>query len=230
MIYWQTEEELFALIRRELFTAVIGDVMDKIGLQRQFLPPQIQPLRDDMVVLGRAMPVLETDVFEERSGNQSNPVMAAPFGLMLRALDDLKVGEVYICTGGSPRYALWGELMSTRAQKLGAAGAVMNGYARDSTGILRLNFPTFAWGRYAQDQGPRGKVIDFRCSIVMDGVRIAPGDLIFGDLEGVLVTPQTAIEEVFSLAVEKARGEKLVRKAIEEGMSASDAFEKFGIM
>jgi regulator of RNase E activity RraA len=230
MIYWQTEAELFALIRRELFTAVVGDVMDKVGLRRQFLPPQIQPLREDMVVLGRAMPVLEADVFEERSGNQANPVMTAPFGLMLRALDDLKVGEVYICTGGSPRYALWGELMSTRAQKLGAAGAVLNGYARDSPGILRLNFPTFAWGRYAQDQGPRGKVIDFRCPIEIEGVSVAPGDLIFGDMEGVLVTPQTAIEEVFSLAVEKARGEKLVRKAIEEGMSASDAFEKFGIM
>jgi regulator of RNase E activity RraA len=230
MIYWQTEAELFALIRRELFTAVVGDVMDKVGLRRQFLPPQIQPLRDDMVVLGRAMPVLEADVFEERSENQANPVMAAPFGLMLRALDDLKVGEVYICTGGSPRYALWGELMSTRALRLGAAGAVMNGYARDSLGILRLNFPTFAWGRYAQDQGPRGKVIDFRCPIEIEGVSVAPGDLIFGDMEGVLVIPQTAIEEVFSLAVEKARGEKLVRKAIEEGMSASDAFEKFGIM
>jgi regulator of RNase E activity RraA len=230
MIYWQTEAELFALIRRELFTAVVGDVMDKVGLRRQFLPPQIQPLRDDMVVLGRAMPVLEADVFEERGGNQANPVMAAPFGLMLRALDDLKVGEVYICAGGSPRYALWGELMSTRAQKLGAAGAVVNGYARDSRGILRLNFPTFAWGRYAQDQGPRGKVIDFRCLIEIEGVSIAAGDLIFGDLEGVLVIPQMEVEEVFSLAVEKARGEKLVRKAIEEGMSASDAFEKFGIM
>jgi regulator of RNase E activity RraA len=230
MSYWQTEAELFALIRRELFTAVVGDVMDKIGLRRQFLPPRIQPLRDDMVVLGRAMPVLEADVFEEHSGNQANPVMAAPFGLMLRALDDLKVGEVYICTGGSPRYALWGELMSTRAQKLGASGAVLNGYARDSPGILRLNFPTFAWGRYAQDQGPRGKVIDFRCPIELEGVNIAPGDLIFGDMEGVLITPQTAIEEVFSLAVEKARAEKLVRKAIEEGMSASEAFEKFGVM
>jgi regulator of RNase E activity RraA len=230
MSYWQTEAELFALIRRELFTAVVGDVMDKIGLRRQFLPPRIQPLRDDMVVLGRAMPVLEADVFEEHSGNQANPVMAAPFGLMLRALDDLRVGEVYICTGGSPRYALWGELMSTRAQKLGAHGAVMNGYARDSLGIQRLNFPTFAWGRYAQDQGPRGKVIDFRCPIEIEGVNIAPGDLIFGDLEGVLITPQAAIEEVFSLAVEKARAEKLVRKAIEEGMSACEAFEKFGIM
>lgn len=230
MSYWKTEEELFELIRRELFTAVVGDVMDKVGLRRQFLPPQIQPLRDDMVVLGRAMPVLEADVYEERSGNQKNPVMAASFGLMLRALDDLRQGEVYICTGASPRYALWGELMSTRATKLGAAGAVMNGYARDTPGILKLNFPTFAWGRYAQDQGPRGKVIDFRCPIEIDGVQISPGDLIFGDMEGVLIIPQAAIEEVFSLAVEKARGEKLVRKAIEEGMSASEAFEKFGIM
>src|SRR5262245_54502737 len=228
--YWQSEEELFGLIRRELFTAVVGDVMDKIGLRRQFLPPQVQPIRDDMVALGRAMPVLEADVYEERSGNKSNPLMTTSFGLMLRALDDLRTGEIYICAGGSPRYALWGELMSTRAQKLGAAGAVLNGYARDTPGILKLNFPTFAWGRYAQDQGPRGKVIDFRCPIEIEGVRIAPGDLIFGDMEGVLVTPQTAIEEVFSLAVEKARGEKLVRKAIEEGLSASDAFEKFGIM
>jgi regulator of RNase E activity RraA len=230
MSYWKTEAELFALIRRELFTAVVGDVMDKVGLRRQFLPPQIQPLRDDMVVLGRAMPVLEADVYEECSANQSNAVMAASFGLMLRALDDLKAGEVYICTGASPRYALWGELMSTRALKLGAAGAVMNGYARDTPGILKLNFPTFAWGRYAQDQGPRGKVIDFRCSIEIEGVRVSPGDLIFGDMEGVLIIPEAAIEEVFSLAVEKARGEKLVRKAIEDGMSACEAFEKFGIM
>ncbi len=230
MILWKTEAELLSLIRRELFTAVIGDVLDKLGLQRQFLPPRIQPLRDDMVVIGRAMPVLSADVFDEPGAASVNPTMAQPFGLMLRALDDLKPGEVYLCAGGSPRYALWGELMSTRATKLGAAGAVMNGYSRDTPGILQLNFPTFSWGGYAQDQGPRGKVIDFRCAIEIEGVRVAPGDLIVGDLEGVLVMPQAAIPEAISLAVEKARGEKLVRKAIEEGMSACEAFEKFGIM
>lgn len=230
MSYWQTEAELFALIRRELFTAVIGDVMDKMGLQRQFLPPRIGPLRDDMVVIGRAMTVLEADVFDETAVGGANPALAQPFGLMLRALDDLQPGEVYVCAGGSPRYALWGELMSTRATKLGAAGAVMNGYSRDTPGILQLNFPTFSWGRYAQDQGPRGKVIDFRCALEIEGARILPGDLIVGDLEGVLVVPQTAVTEAISLAIEKARGEKLVRQAIEEGMSASEAFEKFGIM
>ena len=56
---WRDDDELFRLARRELFTAVVGDIMDKLGYLRQFLPPQIKPLRDDMVVLGRAMTVLE---------------------------------------------------------------------------------------------------------------------------------------------------------------------------
>jgi len=227
---WKSDDELFQLARRELFTAVVGDVMDKLGLRRQFLFPQIQPLRDDMVVIGRAMPVLEADVFAENVKNSANPLMKKSFGLMLEALDDLKNNEVYICTGSSPAYALWGELMSTRAMKLGAAGAVVDGYSRDTRGILALNFPTFSYGRYAQDQGPRGKVIDYRVPIEINGVRIESGDIVFGDLDGVCVVPRKAEQDVFRLALEKARGEKLVAKAIREGMSAVEAFAKFGIM
>lgn len=227
---WKSDEELFELARRELFTAVVGDVMDKLGLQRQFLLPQIQPLRQDMVVIGRAMPVLEADVFAENIENSANPLMRKSFGLMLEALDDLKPNEVYICTGSSPRYALWGELMSTRAMKLGAAGAVVDGYSRDTNGILALNFPTFSYGRYAQDQGPRGKVIDYRVPIEINGVRIEPGDIVFGDLDGVCIIPKRAEGDVFNAALEKARGEKRVAKAIREGMSAVEAFAKFGIM
>ncbi len=105
----------------------------------------------------------------------------------MEALDDLKRNEVYVCTGSSPRYALWGELMSTRAMKLGAAGTVLNGYTRDSHGINSLGYPTFSIGRYAQDQGPRGKVIDFRIDIEMEGVWIHPGDIVFGDIDGVCI-------------------------------------------
>lgn len=226
---WNSDEELLQLAKSELFTAVVGDVLDQMGLLHQFLPQRLQPLRDDMVVIGRAMTVLEADVFSEQTAS-NNPVMAQPFGLMLRALDDLKPNEVYLCTGGSPRYALWGELMTTRAQKLGAAGAVVNGFSRDTPGILALNFPTFSHGRFAQDQGPRGKVIDFRVPLEIEGVTIRPGDIVFGDLDGVLVIPRAAEEEAFTLALEKMRGEALVRQAIENGMSASDAFEQFGIM
>ncbi|MBZ0296136.1 MAG: RraA family protein, partial [Anaerolineae bacterium] len=121
-------------------------------------------------------------------------------------------------------------LMSTRAMKLGAAGAVLDGYARDTFGIIDLGFPTFAYGSYAQDQGPRGKVIDFRVPIEIQGVRIEPGDIVFGDVDGVCVVPQAAEVEVMTKALEKARGEKLVRKAIEEGMSATEAFRTYGIM
>jgi regulator of RNase E activity RraA len=230
MKIWKSDEELFTLAKQELFTAVVGDVMDKMGLLHQFLPPRLQPLRDDMITIGRAMPVLEADVFTEAVANSNNPIMAKPFGLMLEALDDLKTHEIYVCTGGSPRYALWGELMSTRAMKLGAAGAVVDGYSRDTFGILQLGFPVFSSGRYAQDQGPRGKVLDFRVPLEIEGVRINPGDIIFGDIDGVIVIPQAAEEEAFTKAVEKARGEKLVQKAIQDGMSACEAFATFGIM
>ena len=230
MKLWNSDEELFALAKRELFTAVVGDVMDKRGLLHQFLPPRLQPLRDDMVAIGRAMPVLEADVFAEAETNSHNPAMAKPFGLMLEALDDLQPNEIYICTGGSPRYALWGELMSTRAMKLGAAGAVVDGYSRDTFGILQLGFPTFSSGRYAQDQGPRGKVLDFRTAIEIEGVRVNPGDIVFGDVDGVIIIPREAEEEAFTRAIEKARGEKVVQKAIEDGMSACEAFATFGIM
>lgn len=226
--FWKNDDELFSIVRNELYTAVVGDIMDKLGLLHQFLSPKIQPLRDDMFVVGRAMTVLEADVVSNSSSN--NPVLNRPFGLMLEALDDLKKNEVYVCTGSSPSYALWGELMATRAQILGAAGAVVDGYSRDTKGILELNFPSFSYGRYAQDQAPRGKVIDFRVPIEMNGVRINPGDIILGDIDGVCVVPKEAEEEVFRLAIEKARGEKMVQKKIQEGMSTVDAFAKFGIM
>ena len=229
MELWTSDEALFEIARRELFTAVVGDIMDQMGLQQQFLPPSIHPLRADMVVIGRAMPVLEADVFEGHSSH-ANPMLAKPFGLMLEALDGLKPNEVYVCSGASPRYALWGELMSVRARQLGAAGAILNGYSRDTREILKLGFPTFSYGSYAQDQAPRGKVLDFRVPIKLGETTIRPGDILFGDLDGVCVVPQDAVAEVFSKALEKARGEKRVRQAIENGMSAAEAFARFGIL
>lgn len=106
--HWKSDEELFALSRSELYTAVVGDIMDILGHKRQFLPPSIQPLRDDMVVIGRAMPVLEMDDEGGEGPGRQSAVVSRPFGLMLPALDDLKPGEVYVCSGSSPAYALWG--------------------------------------------------------------------------------------------------------------------------
>jgi regulator of RNase E activity RraA len=224
------DADLFRILKEELFTAVVGDVLDAMGYRRQFLPAGIRPLDSSAKIAGRAMPVLEADVHSDGTPQSGGPLAQKPFGLMLEALDDLKPAEIYIATGASLRYALWGGLMSTRATHLKAAGAILDGYVRDAAEIEALGFTVFCRGLYAQDQGPRGKVIDFRSAIEIDGVRIEPGDLLYGDREGVLVIPRAAEEEAIRRALEKARTEGAVAVAIRGGMSACEALAKFGVM
>lgn len=227
---WNNDSELFHLMRSKLFTAVVGDILDTLGYLHQFVAPQIKPLHVDMVVAGRAMPVLEADVYEMSSTSGRSEIGTKPFGIMFEALDSLQEHEVYITTGSSLRYALWGGLMTTRAMHLKAAGAVLDGYVRDSNEILELAFPTFSHGTYAQDQGPRGKVIDYRVPIEFHGVRINPGDIVYGDRDGLLIIPQQVEKQVITLALEKVATESEVRLAIRDGMSTVAAFEKFGVM
>jgi regulator of RNase E activity RraA len=225
MKLWDSDDELFAIAERELFTCVVCDVMDKMRLTHQYLPPAIRPLREEMILIGRAMPVSTGDVFQEEIEES-----AKPFGLMLEALDELRRNEIYVASGSSPRNALWGELMSTRALKLEARGAVLNGYARDTKAILRMNFPAFGFGSYGQDAAARCTVLDFRAPLEIGGVRIRPVDIVFGDVDGVLVVPREAEEEVFRGALEKARGEKTVKRDLENGVSAVEAFARYGII
>jgi len=103
--------------------------------------------------------------FEEKCLALPTNLMEKPFGLMLEALDDLKPHEIYLKHGFIARNALWGELMSIRARKLGSGGAVLNGYVRDTKAILALGFPAFSWGSYGQDSAPRYKVVDYRVPV-----------------------------------------------------------------
>lgn len=223
------DRDLFETIRSRLFTAVIGDVLDAMGYRRQFLPQAIAPLDPATVMVGRAMPVIEADVWAIAGGGRG-PLTDMPFGRMFDALDDLRPGEIYLATGASPAYALWGGLMSIRAQHLGAAGAILDGFVRDAREIAALGFPVFSRGLYAQDQGVRGKVIDWRAPVEVGGVAVAPGDLIVADREGVLVVPAAAEREAVQAALAKAGTESDVARAIRSGMSARQAWEEFGVM
>lgn len=226
---WESDDELFALAKEKLFVALVGDILDKMDCQHQFLSPQLKPVERNMVIIGRAMTVVEADI-DAADGNGKTSAPRKPFGLMFEALDDLRRNEVYVCAGASHRYALWGGLMSTRAMQCGAAGAVVHGFHRDSNEIERLGFPVASFGSYAQDQGPRGEVLDWRVPIDFDGVRINSGDIIFGDRDGVLVIPADQADEAFSGAFEKARDENLVLQALKNGMTTVDAFKQFGVM
>ncbi len=227
---WKSDDELFALMRSRLFPAVVGDILDTMGLLHQFLSPGIRALRSDMVVCGRAMPVLETNCFAANEPDGRLPLSRKPFGLLFEALDGLRPHEVYVATGCAPQFALWGGLMTTRAQHLKAAGAVLDGYSRDTPEVLEAGFPVFSYGGYAQDQGARGKVVDYRIAVEINGVRVQPGDIVFGDLDGVLVIPRAAEEESIRKALDKASTENKVRDAIRGGMGTVEAFNTFGVM
>lgn len=221
MAEWKNDSDLFEIIKQELYTPVVGDILDEYGRYHQFLPMQIQPMEEEMVVVGRAMPVLMIDVY----GPQEKP-----FGYLTEALDQLRPGEVYIASGGEMRCAYWGEILTATARKRGSVGAIVNGPHRDTPQVLEQNWPVFSRGRYAQDSSVRTKVVDYRCPIEVGNVWINPGDLVFADLDGVLIIPKELEEKVITKALEKARGEKVVRREIENGMSATDAFAKYGIL
>lgn len=221
MAMWKTEDEMFALMKEKLYTPVVGDILDTMGYVHQFLPQEVRPLSADMKLVGKAMTVLMIDVFGEQK---------KPFGLLTEALDQLEKNEIYIATGGTKRCAYWGELLTATARTKGATGAVVNGWHRDTPQVLEQNWPVFSCGCYAQDSSVRTQVVDFRCPIEIGQVTIHDGDLIFGDVDGVLVIPKQVADEVLEKSIEKAAGEKVVRKAIEEGMTATAAFAKFEIL
>ena len=215
---------LFATIRERLFTAVIGDVMDKAGLTRQFLPAALRAIVPGTMIVGRAMPVQVAD-----AGGPGTT--GAPYGLTFHALDDLRPGEVYVAAGGTPDYALWGGLMSTRAMRLGAVGAVLGGPHRDTREIVQLGFPVFSLGAFAQDQKDRGEATDFRCRVTFaNGTSVAPGDVIVGDGDGVLAIPAASAADIVRDALAKVTGEDHVRRAIEAGESTDAVFRRTGIM
>ena len=218
---WKNDEELFHLIKEVLYTPVVGDILDGLDCFHQFLPQPVQPMLTSMKVVGRAMPAVMIDVY----GHQKKP-----FGLLTEALDQLQPGEVYLASGGDMRCAYWGEILTATARTRGAVGAVVNGFHRDSPQVLEQNWPVFSRGRFAQDSSVRTKVVDYRCPIEIGGVWVEPGDLVFGDFDGVLIIPRKHEAEVIRKALEKARGEKLVRKEIEGGMSSTAAFKKYGIL
>lgn len=216
-----SDVEVFEIILERLYTAVLGDILDREGLFHQFLPQPIKPVMPAHRLVGRAMPVRIATV----AGPQKQP-----FGRMTEALDSLKANEVYLATGGAMDCAAWGEIMTATARVRGAAGAVIDGYHRDTVRVLEQDWPVFSRGSFAQDAGVRSIVTDFRCAVEIEGVHVEPGDLIFADVDGVLVIPQQIERRVIAMGIEKVAGEKVVWREIESGATSTAVFDRYGIL
>ncbi len=227
MTTWHSDDEFFELIRTELSTCPVSDVMEQLGFLTPMLPHQIQPLRPDKIMVGRAMPVQDDVPVPHGTPKRFD---AKPFGLLFESVEALRPHEVYISTGAPTYAARLGDMLITRAKALGAAGLVINGNIRDAEGIKALNIPVYAHGSYAYGLQGRHNVVDYRCSITVGKVRVRPGDLIIGDSDGVCVVPHEAEEEIITRALAKNNLEKQVREAIEGGASVVEAFNKFSVM
>ncbi len=216
--------DFFATIARQLYTAVLSDVLDELGYRAQALPPSIRPLDDTRNMVGIARTGLYREIFEVRAGEN-------PYELEIALVDDLKPDDVAVFgCGGSTRIAPWGELLSTAAKARGAAGCLTDGYVRDVRQIRQMGFPVFHGGIAPLDSKGRGKVAEIDVPIECGGVRVAPGDLVVGDADGVVVVPQAIEADALDRAFAKVSGENRTREELERGAKLADVFARHGIL
>ena len=211
-------------LRQRLYSAVLSDVLDELGHMSQAMTPRIRPLDDDLVLAGFARTGLFREISQHAPGEN-------PYELEIRIVDDLKPGEVMVFgCGGSQRIAPWGELLTTAARARGAVGAVTDGFVRDVRAIRGMKFPVFHGGIAPLDSKGRGKVVAIDVPIECAGVRIEPGDLVFGDVDGVVVVPRKLEEEALSRALRKVSGENSTRDELLRGAKLADVFARHGIL
>lgn len=212
----------FPSVQEKLYSAVLADILDDLGFRHQALEHNIRPVAPSFKLVGRAFTILATDVYE---------VPENPYVKELQAVDHLAEGNVVVATtNGSTSSGLWGELLSTAARSKGARGAVIDGLTRDSSKIVEMGFPVFTRGYSPLDSKGRMEVISYGVPIRCGGVLVDPGDIVFGDHDGVVVIPEHVSEEALLKAVDKVSGEDEMRRALEQGMGIMEAYNKYGIL
>ncbi len=154
-----------------------------------------------------------------------------PYQLELAAVDSCEPNDVLICAAaGSERSGIWGELLTTAARSRGCVGVIVDGCVRDVTQMRAMAFPVFARGTNPYDSRDRQRVIDIDVEIELDGIVVAPGDLIAADADGIVIVPKAIEKQVVQAAWEKSLAENKVREAIRNGMTATEAFRVFGVL
>ena len=209
-------------MRQCLYSAVVCDALDALGLKNQSPRVALRPLTAPGVLIGRCKTTLWADM---------GHIDPEPYKLELLAVDTCQADDVLIAAaGGTMRSGLWGELLSTAARRSGCVGAIIDGAVRDVVKMTQMGFPVFARGNCVYDSRDRNRVIDVDVPVEVDSVRFSPGDLVIADVDGVVVVPRSVEVDVIQAAWEKVHAENEVRAAIAGGMTATEAFRKFGVL
>jgi 4-hydroxy-4-methyl-2-oxoglutarate aldolase len=222
MLDFATERDMFDLMAQKLAASVISDILDALGFRDQVMRATIRPLYPEALVVGRAMPVLYAEVFE---------VPEKPYQMEMEVVDNLKPDDVLVAYApATAKAALWGGLLSTAAKARGARGAVIEGMTRDVKQITSMTFPVFASGISPLDSKGRLRVFAYRCAIECGGVLVEPGDIIFGNADGVVVIPQDVVVETVNEALKKVDAEHLSEEELKKGTLLRDVYAKHGVL
>ena len=217
-------DEILDQARNKLYTAVISDTLDGMGILSQALPPGVRPLDESLVLCGRARTGLYMPVYHD---DEALDIYEHEIALV----DDLRPGDVAVfsCAGNS-RIAPWGELLSTAARARRAHGCVTDGLVRDVRMIRDMGFPVFAGGIGPLDTKSRAKMMMADVPSEIGDAKISPGDIIFGDVDGVVAIPDAVASEVLAAAMQKVTEENNVRDELAAGAKLKDVFDKYGIL
>lgn len=216
----------FKGLSEKLYAAVLSDVLDDFGRRNQAMAPFIRPSDESKVVFGRA-----------RTGGFMNVYAVAeegvnPYELEIALIDDLKPGDIAVlgCDGPTTRIAPWGELLSTASSMRGAVGCVTDGLVRDMRQIREMGFPVFHGGVGPLDSSGRGMMMTKDQPIECGGVLVHSGDLVFGDIDGVVVIPQDIADEILDAALTKVEAEDHTRREIVDGKLLQEVYDKYGVL
>jgi regulator of RNase E activity RraA len=209
-------------MRDELYVSVVSDILDASGLLHQAMDERLRPLAPEMRLVGRAHTVMTADVHVRP---------AEPYRMEIAAVDSLQPGDVMVAsTNHSRRTCFWGELLSTAAVARGATGCAIDGHTRDALRIMAMGFPVFATGFRPVDSSSRSTVVDIGSPVEVGGVVVHPGDIIFGDYDGIVVIPPDRLEEVVTAAHAKVTGENASREMLQGGAMLRDVYDRYGVL
>ena len=198
-----------AMMRDVFYSAVVCDALDSAGYPRQSPRVPWRPLTTQGVLIGRA----KTTLWAEMAHPDPQP-----YELELQAVDSCRPDDVFIAAAaGSMRSGLWGELLSTAARRGGCVGALVDGAVRDVEKMRRMQFPIWARGTCIYDSRDRNRVIDVDVPVEIDGVRIAPGDLVVADVDGVVAFPASSAPSVLAAAESRFEDEERLMQRLEQG-------------
>jgi 4-hydroxy-4-methyl-2-oxoglutarate aldolase len=214
---------LYDRMAMELYVAVISDMLDGLGLRSQVMEAGIRPIdpTSRKVVVGRALTVLFAPIYE---------VPAEPYTTQITAIDSLEPGDVGVLSTSGVNATFWGELFSNAALARGARGMVIDGYHRDTRKILDLGFPVFSTGSRPADIAGRAQAIAYNVPVQCGGVQVRPGDIIFAEIDGIVVVPHEVADEIVAKAFEKVATEDRARDDLREGAYLADVWKKYRVL